>query len=796
MHQKVFVKLIIGLIINTFLNTSLTAQDLKSTQIIDSYQTFYKPLRENVHLHLNKSAFFKGEQIWFTAYVYDENNQLPSTTTTNLHVGIFDKAGKLIERKMIYLQDGIGNGNFLIDSNYANSNYYIKSYTNWMNNFPALKPYIQKFIVLDKVEPTNLEQAPTNNPLIVIYPEGGKLVRDVKNTIGFQINSASMTGMKMENISLVDDLGSIIVANLATNSHGMGKVAFLLDGERTYFLSTKLKNDAIITQKLPEVEQYGTVLNISTMDHGKIHGTLAANSKTLEKFDQKPFYLAVHKNGKIHLDELYLNSETTSFSLEKSQLPFGVNSITVFDYLYKPVVSRLFFNEYGAENMVSDLSIVHELNATKDSLLVTMNATNSIVDNMSMSISALPKKTTFYTPNNSLLSSFLLTPYLDSRIGQPRDYFKDWNRTNMFNLDILLLIQGWGTYHWDQIFDGKPNMGYTFESGMNVQGKVLDADLENEKQVWGYSDELNATFLTNIERNKTFKSKGIFYEGDSLKISVLDRKGKLRNPKAEIEFESLMDITVIEGNDFIDLRQGHPLINDDISMDIPFIPGNELAITEKTIVLDEVIVTEQKEAFKDIPINSAIVTGKRITDDDIKRRATVTDYLRSLGYKIVIKGGKVNVLSRTAPPGKIAQHVPIPVIIGGMLSDGNELLTMPLSSVQSVYYDFMGNQFISIVPRLGHYILEKKKNYISFLIKNGFTRPQEYYDPGYNNFESDEFRNYGVLTWLPKVILNNNSPTTIKIPLLNQKNIQLYIEGMSPNGSLISTSKTIDITYD
>jgi hypothetical protein len=791
--QMAFAKLIIGLLIITFLNTSLTAQDLVSSKITDSYQAFYKPLRENIHLHLNKTAFFKGEQLWFTAYVYDKNKQLPSSISTNLHLGIFDEMGKLIERKMIYLQNGIGNGNFIIDSSYSNSNYYIKSQTNWLKNFTNLKPFIQEFTVLDKIELTSLEKEPYQNPSIAIYPEGGKLVRDVKNTIGFQVKSTSRNGAGMENIALVIDLGSIIVGNLVTNSYGMGKVTFLLDGARTYYLSLKLKNEAIITQTLPAVEQQGTVLNISTIHPEKIHGTLVTNRPTFDKVNQKPFYLAVHKDGKIFIEELFLESESTSFSFEKAKLPFGVNSITVFDHLYNPLVRRLFFNEYGADRAVIELSLAYELNASKDSLLVAINAANTFEGNMSLSISALPNESTSYTPTNSLLSSFLLTPYTGSRVDQPRDYFKEWNRNNMFDLDILLLIQGWGTYNWDRIFEGKINEENTFETGMNIFGRILDADLDKEKQVWGYSDGLTTTFITDIESDKTFKSSLILFEGDSLKISVLDTKGKLRKPKAEIEFGSLSDLNLNEVNDF---RINHPLKNVGTIGDMPFISGNELHISEKTIVLDEVIVSEQKEAFKDIPINSAIVTGKRITDDDIKRRATVTDYLRKLGYKIVIQGGKVTVLSKTAPPGAIALHVPIPVIIGGMLSDGYELLTMPLSSVQSVYYDFMGNQFISIVPRPGHYILEKRKSYISFLIKNGFTRPQEYFDPGYNSFESYEFRNYGVLSWIPKVILNNNSPTTIKIPLMNQKNIQLHIEGMGSNGSLISTSKRIDISYD
>lgn len=796
LQQEVFARLFIWLLFFAFLNPSLTAQDLVSSQIAESNVAYYKPLRENIHLHLNKTTFFKGEQLWFTAYVYDENAQLPSTTSTNLHVGIFDKEGKVIERKMIHIQNGVGFGNFSIDSSYTNSNYHIKSHTNWMKNFPTLKPFIQEFTVLDKIGITSMDKVSSQNLSISIYPEGGKLVSDVKNTIGFQVTSPSGNGIEIGNIALVDDLGLIIKANLVTNDHGMGKVTFLLDGKRTYSLSLKLKNDTTIAQKLPAVEAEGIVLNLSAIDPEKIHGTLVTNRQTLDKVYQKPFYLAVHKNGKIYIEELFIDSETTSFGLEKAQLPFGVNSITIFDHSYNPLVRRLFFNEYGADKVVRDVSLAYELNASKDSLLVAMSAASDFVGSKSLSISALPIESAAYSPNNSLLSSFLLIPYIGSRVEQPRDFFKDWNRTSMFDLDILLLIQGWGTYNWDRIFEGNPNAEHTFESGMNILGRILDADLEKENQVWGYSDGLSTAFLTDIERDKTFNSDVILFEGDSMKISVLDTKGKLRKPKAEIEFASLSDMAINEDKDFISFRKKHPVIQDNTVGDIPFVSGNGLPITKKTIVLDEVTVTERKEPPRDIPINSAIFNGKRITDDDIKRRVTVANYLRNLGYKIRIQGGKVMVMSRTAPPGPARRHVPVPVIIGGMPSDGSELLTMPLNRVQSVFYDFMGYQFISIVPRPGHYVLEKKKRYISFLVKNGFTRPQEYYSPGYNSFEGDEFRNYGVLNWLPKVILNKNSPTTIKIPLMNQKSILLYIEGMGSDGTLVSTFKRIDVSYD
>ena len=51
-------------------------------------------LLENIHLQLNKTAFLKGEHIWFKAYVQNQNQHLPSLATKNLHVGIFSKDGR------------------------------------------------------------------------------------------------------------------------------------------------------------------------------------------------------------------------------------------------------------------------------------------------------------------------------------------------------------------------------------------------------------------------------------------------------------------------------------------------------------------------------------------------------------------------------------------------------------------------------------------------------------------------------------------------------------------------------
>lgn len=777
-------------------NSSLTAQNTKSLRIAEKNMAFYNLLRENVHLHLNKTTFFNGEQLWFTAYVYDQYTQLPSSESTNLYVGIFDGQGHAIEKQIIYIEDGVGSGNIMIDSSYTDTEYYIKSYTNWMKNFSEIKPFIQKIRVL-----RNIERPPENELIkdvtIAIYPEGGKLIKDAENSFGFQITDPLGKGIEVKKIILENDLGEIIKSNLVTNIHGMGKVTFFQERERIYFLSTNLNNGPIIKKKLPPAETRGIVLKLSSIDREKIYGKLVINSETLNKIDENPYYMAVHQNEQVFMEELFIKSETTPFSLEKAKLPFGVNAITIFDHMNNPIIRRLFFNEFGSDKINEDISLAYKWNATKDSLLVDLSLKNASDGSMSLSISALPYETVSYAPNNSLLSSFLLMPYINFSVEHPGVYFEDRDRISMFNLDILLLNQGWGTYNWDRIFGEQQNVEYVFESGVNIHGKILDADLGRENQVWVKSKGVTTSFLLDIKRDKTINTNAILFKGDSLMISVLNTKGKLRKPRAEIEFTPLSAMGPQENIDIVPFNNNNRFVTTySTDIDIPISPGSELPVIKKTIALDEVVVIERIPSPNDIPINSAEFTGKRITDEDIKRRGTLLHYLSNLGYGISILEGRVTVMSRIIGSGGATGKVPVPVFIGGLLSDGTDLLTMPLDGFQSIFFDSWQREFISLELRYGHYNLDKKKHYISYLINSGFARPKEYYDPGYISYLNFEFKMYGVLNWLPKVILNKNNHTTIKIPIMDQTGIILYIEGLGSDGKLISTSKSINLEDD
>ena len=170
---------------------------------IDSlYARYFEVRREIAYLHLNKTNFIPGEEIWFKAYVLNKKNKKLSTFTKNLHCYIYDNNKKIIKKKLLYVENGVANGNFKIDSSFTNTNYYIAASTNWMQNFKEDESFYQKLTIIRK----NNSKTITDNDLdIQILPEAGHHLEASKNTFGLIIKDKNNIGLEINTIQLKDN---------------------------------------------------------------------------------------------------------------------------------------------------------------------------------------------------------------------------------------------------------------------------------------------------------------------------------------------------------------------------------------------------------------------------------------------------------------------------------------------------------------------------------------------------------------------------------------------------------------
>jgi hypothetical protein len=136
-------------------------------------------LPEKIYLQLDSKVFTTDETILFKAIVVNADDHVPTNLSGVLYVELISPEEKVIEKKLIKLDEGIGNGFFDLRKDYSEGTYLIRAFTEWDKNFGDdffFKEYIQVYStsVKEKVEPINhvtLVEKENNERHLIAYFE-------------------------------------------------------------------------------------------------------------------------------------------------------------------------------------------------------------------------------------------------------------------------------------------------------------------------------------------------------------------------------------------------------------------------------------------------------------------------------------------------------------------------------------------------------------------------------------------------------------------------------------------------
>ncbi|MBL4642928.1 MAG: hypothetical protein JKY44_04980, partial [Flavobacteriaceae bacterium] len=128
-------------------------------------------------------------------------------------------------------------------------------------------------------------------------------------------------------------------------------------------------------------------------------------------------------------------------------------------------------------------------------------------------------------------------------------------------------------------------------------------------------------------------------------------------------------------------------------------------------------------------------------------------------------------------------------------------ISLSLEALEGMYTDNFSKIFIDRFDRYGHtsiylfsipieLINKKHSQFKTTKVMFGFHVPKEYYMPQYTSNTNQIFKEYGAIFWIPNITLSN-STTTLKIPILKQKEVKILIEGITSNGSIIYEEKIL-----
>lgn len=757
-----------------------------ASEISNTYKNYTKAAREIVYLHLNKSTYIKGEDIGFTAYVLDKKTRKPSLITTNLYVSIEDKERNILKQKLIRVKEGVASDVFTLDSLFTSGHYNIKAFTNWMRNFNEKNYFIETIKVMDPdVEAYYSIETVSNEIDAQFLPESGHLLNNAVNTIGVAIKDRNGYGVSFSKGEVIDQNNNVITT-FETNQFGIGKFQLIPQIGNTYSVKTKYANKDFILPLGQKIERNGILLSVKKLK-SKLFISAVTNNSTLNSIKNKKYTLLLH-NGDTYktIDFVFIENTTVNKAIDYENINPGINIFTLFDENTRPIAERLFFNYEGL-----DIKKPHIVSAIrqKDSTLININLSNiDTGTDGNVSISILPSSTKSYKRHNNLVSYTFLEPYVRGLIEQPKYYFTEITEKKKYELDNLLITQGWSSYSWTEIFNNPNKIKYPFEQGITVKANIQnrDKDIRNEKSYVIHplsEDPLKIVPVTNNE--KSFVLENTFPDENSFFVSKIDNEDKLTPASLYMQY---FPSTIPQFNTNNILLLPKPEYKTAESLDNR--TDYNLLESNEVHKLSEVLLTHtnKKDSLK------VSRFGGRVFDMSIYENSsydmTLKEFLVSKGLIISTRNNSFGVFKKTFDS----------ITYLRITLDGEEL-TVPsiLNSYRVSNIDFVeiDTGFYGISGHLVIYSKKdnppgfNKKTVSEFNFPLTFSKEKKYYTPKFYNYSDEFFESFGVIAWKAKHNIGNGN---IRIAIANyNKPVTLFIEGLTSNGTFISEEKTISL---
>lgn len=743
--------------------------------------------RENIHIQFNKNTYLTNENIWFKGYVYHRKKKLPFYNTTNVYATIYDDNGTKIKECLLFTSNGSFTGNFELNDSFKSGKYYVHFFTNWMNNFKENESSVVEIQIINNNEKTFLldNKIDYSKANIDFYPEGGTIIKNVQNSIGIKISDCNGKPIPISEVEILDHENKLI-QKVAINKFGLGK--FLLLADKNAKVSC-LINGEKIEINLPLYSDDGISLEINNYSlKDKTIAKIRINENKLEAYKTKKTYLLVHQDEKFNIFDIDFsnNNPEQTILFPNENLFDGVNSIRIIDENKKQIAERLVF-KYPNNFLKFEFN---KLKTAKDTIVFKAN---SISQNSNVSISILPETSLASNFENTLFSSFLISPYLSEKCLESNYYFEGISKLKHHAIDLFLMNQKSGKYKWDNITGAPPKSDHPFDFGISLKG-TLNQTLKDSKKfrvkLYSIKAEINESTEIN-SKNEFFFNNLILADSTWVNFTLVNEKNQSTQLKL---YPQILNGRRIFNKPFIPIKKDCESF-EKVEHELP-------SFFNEAITLNQVdIKIEKKKALKHSKtLGNGNLRGFKVDEKD---NTEVLDYIRNNGFEVPSNTSSltVQIFGRSITTLNGARNTPVLFIDGLQQMNFDLLLNMKMNEIDEIYLNpnaivasVNNNQgIIKIYRRTSNILNNPKSDAKPFEIKNAFSKIEPFKNIIYTSTESKGFQNFGVINWIPALTKQLSGEFTFNTPHMNQKKVKVLIEGFTADGHLISEIRTIDL---
>jgi len=792
----------------------ITSDSWLNNTIQDSDKYATKQVAEKVYLHIDRSNYTSGDDIWFKAYVIDPSTNRLSVNTSNLYVELIAPDSKIIQRRTVRIENGTGHGDFQLNDSIPSGRFRIRAYTNYMRNYDDQFFFLKEITVVSPYDEGERLNRPTkridNTIDITFFPEGGSLVDNVTSRIAFKAVNALGKGCDVI-VKLYNPAGEKIATFNSTHK-GMGYFNIQPGPDHSYYTVVKSGDSTETRAVLPESFPTGVVIRTLVNKDKNLILTVSTNEATLPMLKGLDLFVNLSSRNLINkLSKIRINSLLNSFLIPLDSIPDGIIRVTLSGTEGLPLCERLIFLQKNNDvklNISPDKKVYKP--REKISAEISLSGDSTFTGAGEFSFSAAEER---FTDNSSpwptsIASWFLLESDVRGTIEEPSWYFDPDNQNRLQDLDLLLLTQGWRDFQWK--YDSLAS--FSSETGFTISGKVKtllgNKPLEGTKLNIGlfgsgatkfsssYSDSLGIFKVEDIDitgRNNLFISAtgrnerpvgrifldSVFYQPPEIVDLKQSDQPRLLNMETYSLFRQ-------EASYRLETRKKYKL-SDTIKIGevqvtgIKTEPPETIKVQESRRVYGtpdkELIVTPAQENFAGDVFDfiSGRIPGVRLIKNyDLQRQNPVNIYF-------IING----------------QFGPALILLDGMRIDStsfSSLLALQVSMIDRIdvlnaspLYGMSGaNGVINIITRVWlRRPPEKLGPNAASVIINGYDTPRIFYSPKHDSDSKSAYLpdTRTTIFWEPNITVEKNRKSTIEFfNADNTTKISIVVEGITEEG--------------
>lgn len=815
------------LIVFTGYNYSQGENILNSNVNIESTQ-----YREKIFVHLDKSYYNAGEDIWFKVYLLNASTHIPEVIPNVVYVDIIGPQNDVIGFHIIKIENGVGTGDFELPSTLVGGEYMLRAYTNYMRNFDEAyffrkQIYISPLnFIKDNSTTTSLN---TNNkvegqlvfegqrPDLQFFPEGGQMVNDYFNRVGFKIIGVDGNSIDISGV-IVDDAGTEITVFTSTN-FGMG-IFDIKPVQGKEYAANIIHNGKKYSYPLPKGVESGILLRVQELrDYYQI------NIQTSSPLGLNGYSLtAAQRNGEIFNGKINQDKAVAVFKIDKKLLATGIAQFTLFNDKSIALCERLVFYDDGSPSSIIDIIPTAPTYAPKDNieLDIEMNSAEGVKPNLGANMSISVTNLAASTPRehqSDIRTYLLLNSEIKGKIEQPGYYFYSDDPKRKQHLDLLMMTQGWRQF----ILNEEPNtagsnlkfikeIGITVEGGVRKFHNTEKPDVATVKLTFQDSDVMGRLSVKSNEDGH-FKFLGLnINEDNKLAFEMIDYERPMK--EFAIQLDSLKPAPVTATN-----MLANSMASDGYNqfMDNPTDRKRFDAMFEnemmKLIQLDEVlIVTEGKSKKKEMDIKrstrSIYSSVSNTLDFSQIRNMPYPDILAALRARVPgvdVYGGNITIRGINSMSSERGS-TPL-FLLNGVPVNQEAIENVPVWEVDfidvlkgaraSIFGSEGGNGVIAVYTLTGKE-LQSKDNIVGKNVfkHQGFYQSRKFYEPVYGNDNSDANRKKfsSTLHWDPMVKMDKSGKVKVIFPAGNKSSTyKAVLQGITNDGMPIAAETIFDV---